>query len=122
MPSSCKDIRAALADCLQNSECIMVARHTPSDCLRSPLLETLPTRCQQLKHSYGQCKRGMVDMRKRFRGNQPIGAAGSGDGEGGGGKTGGQLYAGGPAFGKAARETSGREDEGAVGEGRTEER
>lgn len=38
----------------------------------------------------------MVDMRKRFRGNQPI--AVSKELEGGGG--GGQLYAGKPAIGK----------------------
>jgi cytochrome c oxidase assembly factor 5 len=49
----------------------------------------------------------MVDMRKRFRGNQPI--AVSQELEGGGGSTGGQLYAGKPAFGAAVKETSGNE-------------
>ncbi|KAK5170275.1 uncharacterized protein LTR77_004862 [Saxophila tyrrhenica] len=72
MPSSCNDIRAALASCLQNSDCVLVHRNTPADCLRPPLADTLPTQCQQLKHGYGQCKRGMIDMRKRFRGNKPI--------------------------------------------------
>ncbi|KAI9777965.1 MAG: hypothetical protein M1839_008500 [Geoglossum umbratile] len=113
MPSSCKDIRAALAECLQNSDCIMISRHTPADCLRPPLLETLPTRCQQLKHGYGMCKRGMVDMRKRFRGNQPIGVASEGDS--GGGEGGGQLYAGKPAFSKVVKPTDGREDGAAEG-------
>ncbi|KAK6594571.1 cytochrome c oxidase assembly protein [Botrytis cinerea] len=72
MPSSCQDIRAALAQCLQESDCVMIYRNKPSDCLRAPLLETMPTKCQQLKTGYGECKRGLVDMRKRFRGNQPI--------------------------------------------------
>ncbi|KAF8434905.1 cytochrome c oxidase assembly protein PET191-domain-containing protein, partial [Terfezia claveryi] len=72
MPSSCKDIRAALAECLANSDCVFVHRNKPADCLRYPLSETLPTRCQQLKKGYGDCKRGMIDMRKRFRGNYPI--------------------------------------------------
>lgn len=49
--------------------------------------------CKQLKKGYTQCKRGMVDMRKRFRGNQPI--AVSQELEAGGG--GGQLYGGRPA-------------------------
>ncbi|KAI9866339.1 MAG: hypothetical protein M1813_001461 [Trichoglossum hirsutum] len=112
MPSSCKDIRAALADCLQNSDCIMISRHTPAECLRSPLLETLPTRCQQLKHGYGMCKRGMIDMRKRFRGNQPVGLVGEVEES-----QGGQLYGGKPAFGKGVKETDGRED-AAAGEER----
>jgi cytochrome c oxidase assembly factor 5 len=111
---------AALAECLQNSECIMISRHKPSECLRPPLLETLPTHCQQLKHSYGMCKRGMVDMRKRFRGNQPVGLAA--DGAEGSGQ-GGQLYAGRPAFGKGVKETAGEEDVTAAAvEGGTEER
>ena len=63
---------AALADCLVNSECVLIHRNTPAECLRPPLVETLPTKCQQLKQGYGDCKRGLVDMRKRFRGNQPI--------------------------------------------------
>ncbi|KAI5791862.1 cytochrome c oxidase assembly protein PET191-domain-containing protein [Geopyxis carbonaria] len=90
MPASCQDIRAALAQCLQNSDCVLIERNKPSDCLRYPLSETLPTRCQQLKKGYGECKRGLVDMRKRFRGNHPV--ALSVEREGGDG--GGQLYAG----------------------------
>jgi len=53
-----------------------------------PLSEELPTQCQQLKKGYGDCKRGMIDMRKRFRGNKPIGSTMDTQGEGGSG----QLY------------------------------
>ncbi|KAB8296000.1 hypothetical protein EYC80_008814 [Monilinia laxa] len=111
MPSSCQDIRAALAQCLQESDCVMVYRNKPSDCLRAPLLETMPTKCQQLKKGYGECKRGLVDMRKRFRGNQPISL--SKELEGGGERnTGGHmLYAGKPAFDSGVKETSGNEPE-----------
>lgn len=88
----------------------MIERHAPKDCLRPPLVDTLPTQCQQLKRGYGECKRGMVDMRKRFRGNQPIGVSKEVDGKK---KTtgGGQLYAGGSAFGGAVKETAGQEPE-----------
>ena len=99
---------AALAACLQSSDCVLIDRHTPVDCLRQPLVETLPTRCQQLKRGYGDCKRGMVDMRKRFRGNQPI--AVSQELEGGTGPGGTQLYGGKPAVGKVVRETDGTEE------------
>jgi len=107
MPSSCKDIRAALAQCLQESDCVMIQYNKPSDCLRPPLLDTMPTKCQQLKKGYGECKRGMVDMRKRFRGNQPI--AVSKELEGGAQERGHMLYAGKPAFTDTAKETAGNE-------------
>lgn len=84
----------------------MVYRNKPSDCLRPPLLDTMPTKCQQLKTGYGECKRGMVDMRKRFRGNQPI--AVNKDAEQ---KPSQQLYGGKSAFGSTAKETSGDEPE-----------
>ncbi|KAI1453977.1 cytochrome c oxidase assembly protein PET191-domain-containing protein [Annulohypoxylon moriforme] len=109
MPSSCKEIRAALAECLQQSECVMVQRHTAAECLRSPLSETLPTKCQQLKRGFGECRRGMIDMRKRFRGNEPItfqkleSTEKSGDGY--------QLYAGKAAFSGAVKRTDGNEPE-----------
>jgi cytochrome c oxidase assembly factor 5 len=86
----------------------MVQRHTAAECLRSPLAEQLPTRCQQLKKGFGECRRGMVDMRKRFRGNQPVTVkqlesteTAAADGY--------QLYAGKSAFAGAVRETDGNE-------------
>ncbi|KAH6855065.1 cytochrome c oxidase assembly protein PET191-domain-containing protein [Chaetomium sp. MPI-CAGE-AT-0009] len=107
MPSSCKDIRAALAECLQESECVMVQRHSAAECMREPLLSTLPLKCQQLKKGFGECRRGMVDMRKRFRGNQPVAfrkleqTDKTGEGY--------QLYAGKSAFAGTRGETDGNE-------------
>ncbi|KAG5974810.1 hypothetical protein E4U58_002485 [Claviceps cyperi] len=107
MPSSCKELRQAVAECLQESDCIMVQRNKPSDCLREPLASTLPTRCQQLLQGYGACKRGMIDMRKRFRSSVPVArqSAECADTQ----KDGYQLYAGQSAFSGGVKETSGNE-------------
>ena len=75
----------------------MVYQNSAADCLRQPLVDTLPTRCQQLKKGYGECKRGMIDMRKRFRGNKPVGT--SVEIEAGASEPSNQLYAGKSAFG-----------------------
>ncbi|KAM0333493.1 hypothetical protein ACHAQA_002156 [Verticillium albo-atrum] len=106
MPSSCKELREALAQCLQESECVMVQRNTAADCLRPPLVHDLPTKCQQLKKGFGECKRGMVDMRKRFRGNMPVAYKTMADAEEGKGY---QLYAGRPAFAGGRGQTDGNE-------------
>ena len=53
----------------------MIQRHTPHECLAPPLRDELPIQCQQLQRGFRDCKRGMVDMRKRFRGNQPVGTS-----------------------------------------------
>lgn len=86
----------------------MVQRHSAAECLRSPLDTTLPTRCQQLKRGFGDCRRGMVDMRKRFRGNQPV-TFDTLNASGADGRY--QLYAGRPAFPGTARKTDGNEPE-----------
>ncbi|KAJ5908517.1 cytochrome c oxidase assembly protein [Penicillium taxi] len=112
MPSSCNEITAdsiegqALAQCLQESDCIMVQRHSPRECLSSPLAEQLPTKCQQLSKGFSECKRGMIDMRKRFRGNQSIALSKQDENN----KTGksDQLYAGRPAY-NSVKEISGDE-------------
>ena len=96
----------ALRECLQESECVMVQRNSASDCLRPPLADSLPEKCQQLKHGFGECKRGMIDMRKRFRGNMPVEyrtmqRADAGENY--------QLYAGRPALSTGARVTDGND-------------
>ncbi|KAI5796256.1 cytochrome c oxidase assembly protein PET191-domain-containing protein, partial [Peziza echinospora] len=114
MPSSCKEIRAALAECLEHSDCVFVERNKPGDCLRAPLFDTLPTRCQQLKKGYGDCKRGMVDMRKRFRGNYPIAVEEMTSGKKGGdvnASPGGQLYAGKSYYSQESSDTIGAREE-----------
>lgn len=84
----------------------MIHRNKASDCLREPLSSQLPTKCQQLKKGYGECKRGMVDMRKRFRGNMPVAYKTAENAEAGKGY---QLYAGKSAFAGGVKATSGNE-------------
>ncbi|KAK5991070.1 putative mitochondrial protein [Cladobotryum mycophilum] len=116
MPNSCQELRDALAQCLQESDCVMVHRNKASDCLREPLAGTLPTKCQQLKKGYGECKRGLVDMRKRFRGNTPVNYTSIESATSNNTNTstntegkGYQLYAGKSAFAGGVKETSGNE-------------
>ncbi|CCJ30044.1 unnamed protein product [Pneumocystis jirovecii] len=72
MPSSCSNIREALASCILDSDC-MKKGNTAKECLSNPeLLEFVPLQCFLLKRSLFDCKRGMLDMRKRFRGNVSI--------------------------------------------------
>ena len=91
----------------------MVYRNSPADCLRPPLADTLPTQCQQLKRGYGECKKGMIDMRKRFRGNKPISTSLELEGEGSEREVRREapmLYAGKGSFeGVEPRRTDGRE-------------
>ena len=84
----------------------MVHRNSAADCLREPLVQTLPLQCQQLKKGFGECKRGLVDMRKRFRGNMPVTYRTLETSEGGKGY---QLYSGKAAYAGGVKETSGNE-------------
>ncbi|KAE9410418.1 hypothetical protein BT96DRAFT_983956 [Gymnopus androsaceus JB14] len=68
MSSSCQGLLAALKDCLMRSDCVMKQGNLPSDCLKNHTDE-LPEECQSLRKATFECKRGMLDMRKRFRGN-----------------------------------------------------
>lgn len=86
----------------------MVQRHSAADCLRPPLVDELPLKCQQLKKGFAECRRGMIDMRKRFRGNQPVTYKSLEQSESG---TGYQLYAGRSAFAGGVKPTSGTEKE-----------
>lgn len=87
----------------------MVHRNKASDCLREPLVDTLPTQCLQLKRGFGECRRGLVDMRKRFRGNLPVSyqKIQKADDQ----NAGYQLYAGKTAFSGGVKSTDGNEFE-----------
>ncbi|KAI9067628.1 hypothetical protein FKP32DRAFT_1563271 [Trametes sanguinea] len=68
MSSSCSHLLSALKDCLLQSDCVMKQGHLPSECLKQHTDE-LPEQCKALRQATFECKRGMLDMRKRFRGN-----------------------------------------------------
>ncbi|KAM6495945.1 Cytochrome c oxidase assembly protein PET191, partial [Amanita muscaria] len=65
---SCQNLLAALKDCILRSDCVVKDGRLPSDCLKNHTNE-LPEECQSLRKAAFECKRGMLDMRKRFRGN-----------------------------------------------------
>ncbi|GAA6052908.1 hypothetical protein JCM3770_004403 [Rhodotorula araucariae] len=69
---SCQGVRQALADCILRSDCVLRSDppRSPQECLKAHHDE-LPEECQLLRKSFFECKRGMLDMRKRFRGNEP---------------------------------------------------
>ncbi|BFZ61596.1 hypothetical protein YB2330_002668 [Saitoella coloradoensis] len=73
MGSSCKDIREQLAQCVLASDCVMAGGNSVKDCLRNPdLYDQLPSKCLLLRQQYYDCRRGMIDPRKRFRLNAPL--------------------------------------------------
>ena len=76
-------------------------------------IHTLATKCQQLKHGYSECKKGIVDMRKRFRGNKPIAVSTELEGDGpvpSRAKEVSMLYAGTTIYdNEGVRKTDGRE-------------
>ncbi|EIM88260.1 uncharacterized protein STEHIDRAFT_167580 [Stereum hirsutum FP-91666 SS1] len=68
MSNYCEPLVQALKDCLLHSDCVLKQNKLPSDCLKNHINE-LPEQCRQLRQATFECKRGMLDMRKRFRGN-----------------------------------------------------
>ncbi|KZP32907.1 hypothetical protein FIBSPDRAFT_916257 [Athelia psychrophila] len=69
MSSSCQALLSALKDCLLHSDCVIKQGRLPSECLKEHMDE-LPEQCKALRKATFECKRNMLDMRKRFRGNQ----------------------------------------------------
>ncbi|KAH7100643.1 cytochrome c oxidase assembly protein PET191-domain-containing protein [Auriculariales sp. MPI-PUGE-AT-0066] len=65
---SCEPISQAFKQCLLNSTCVQRDGRLPSDCAKNHADE-LPEECTMLRYALFNCKRNMLDMRKRFRGN-----------------------------------------------------
>ncbi|KAJ7638753.1 cytochrome c oxidase assembly protein PET191-domain-containing protein [Roridomyces roridus] len=57
-----------MRDCIMQTDCVVKDGNMPSECLRNHLDE-LAEECQALRKAAFECKRGMLDMRNRFRGN-----------------------------------------------------
>ncbi|KAG0146024.1 hypothetical protein CROQUDRAFT_657983 [Cronartium quercuum f. sp. fusiforme G11] len=67
----CSDIKQDLVNCIIKSDCVLQPPYrTPKDCLQNHLSE-LPEECLHLRYAFFDCKRGLLDMRKRFRGLDP---------------------------------------------------
>ncbi|KAI7817735.1 cytochrome c oxidase assembly protein PET191-domain-containing protein [Kickxella alabastrina] len=68
MPS-CDGIRDEYIQCLLRSECVFIKRHSVDECIRNKdLAHLVPEQCKMLGKSLFECKRGLLDMRKRMRG------------------------------------------------------
>ncbi|KAH9077467.1 cytochrome c oxidase assembly protein PET191-domain-containing protein [Lactarius deliciosus] len=74
MSNYCEPLLAALKDCVLHSDCVMKKGRLPSECIKNHTDE-LPEECRSLRLATFECKRGMLDMRKRFRGNSASAAA-----------------------------------------------
>ncbi|KAH9963205.1 cytochrome c oxidase assembly protein PET191-domain-containing protein [Russula dissimulans] len=68
MPNYCEPLLAALKDCVLHSDCVIKQGNLPSECIKHHTDE-LPEECRSLRLATFECKRGMLDMRKRLRGN-----------------------------------------------------
>ncbi|KZV73002.1 hypothetical protein PENSPDRAFT_549767, partial [Peniophora sp. CONT] len=68
MSNYCEPLLYALKECLMRSDCVAKDGNLPSDCLKNHF-DDLPLECRNLRQATFECKRGMLDMRKRFRGN-----------------------------------------------------
>ncbi|KAJ1908895.1 Dephospho-CoA kinase (Dephosphocoenzyme A kinase) (COAE) [Tieghemiomyces parasiticus] len=69
MPTTCHRPRDELIECVLKSDCVRIQKHTVKECLQDPeLIKTLPENCQAIRFSFLECKRSLLDMRRRFRG------------------------------------------------------
>ncbi|GAA93380.1 uncharacterized protein L969DRAFT_104841 [Mixia osmundae IAM 14324] len=64
---ACRNLKADLVLCVQRSPCCVRDHNDVATCLRDHTNE-LPEECRHLRTAFFECKRGMLDMRKRFRG------------------------------------------------------
>ncbi|PVU94802.1 hypothetical protein BB559_002913 [Furculomyces boomerangus] len=68
MPT-CEGVRKQFINCILGSDCVLVNRNSVNDCVKNKELhKTLPDKCILLSQSLFDCKRGLLDMRKRSRG------------------------------------------------------
>ncbi|KAF9422552.1 hypothetical protein HW555_001756 [Spodoptera exigua] len=65
--SPCAGIRADLKICLLASDCCKREKKTPRECLKEG---NIPEECIQLRQSFFECKRSLLDNRRRFRGHK----------------------------------------------------
>jgi cytochrome c oxidase assembly factor 5 len=68
MSSSCKGMKEEVIACLKTSRCMVELNKTFQECLASND-EALVGDCIRVKRGFAACKRGQLDMRRRFKGN-----------------------------------------------------
>ncbi|XP_076362509.1 cytochrome c oxidase assembly factor 5 [Tachypleus tridentatus] len=65
----CAGLREDLKACLISTDCVRVHKRTPKDCLLSHD-SSVPGECYQLRQTFFECKRSLLDNRQRFRGRK----------------------------------------------------
>lgn len=65
--TKCAQLRAELKMCLLESDCCRIHKKTPRECLRVRN-ETVPDACYVLHQSFYDCKRSIIDAKRRMRG------------------------------------------------------
>ncbi|XP_008556572.1 cytochrome c oxidase assembly factor 5 [Microplitis demolitor] len=65
--SRCAGVRANLKMCLLESDCCKIHKKTPKECLKVTD-GSVPDECQSLRILLYDCKRSIIDARRRFRG------------------------------------------------------
>ncbi|KAK0161333.1 hypothetical protein PV327_009814 [Microctonus hyperodae] len=65
--STCAGVRAELKMCLLESDCCKIHKRTPKDCLLKGG-DTVPQDCHVMRNLFFECKRSIIDGRRRFRG------------------------------------------------------
>jgi cytochrome c oxidase assembly factor 5 len=69
MKKSCDGLRYDLKMCLLKSECVTTYKTVPRQCLQDPeMAPFVPDKCWALANAFFECKRSLIDMRRRFRG------------------------------------------------------
>lgn len=64
-------MRDELAECILQSPCVRRDGHKPTECLKHHMDE-MSTECNNVLRSYVACRRGVLDMRQRFRMSAPM--------------------------------------------------
>ncbi len=65
----CDGLRYDLKMCLLNSDCVTKHGKKPKQCLQeAEMAPFVPENCLALANAFFECKRSLVDMRRRFRG------------------------------------------------------
>ena len=67
MPSSCKEIRQELIECMLKSDCVLIKRNTVKECFKEEHKADVPAECQSIRKSFAEFKRGMVIIKKKSK-------------------------------------------------------
>lgn len=62
MPSSCKEIREELIECMLKSKCVLKG-NTIKECFQPEHKNDVPEECLSIKKSFAECRRGMVMLK-----------------------------------------------------------